>query len=169
VPQSFTIDGQDDVHEPLGMSGVRLEVDVHIVTGAVSAVENVTKCIRRCGLDVRDVILQPLASATAVLSDDEKDLGVCLIDIGGGSVEVTLGTATHLTQGKSFKTGVIRLTERFIPTDPLSAHDERRLVKYLNREMGPYLEQIAQSGFDRVIGTSGTILSLGALALTEEE
>ena len=92
-----------------------------------------------------------------------------VIDIGGGSVEVTLGTATHLTQGKSFKTGVIRLTERFIRTDPLSAHDERRLVKYLNREMGTYLEQIAKTGFDRVIGTSGTILSLGSLALTEEE
>jgi cell division protein FtsA len=72
------------------MSGVRLEVDVHIVTGAVSAVENVTKCIRRCGLDVRDVILQPLASATAVLSDDEKDLGVCLIDIGGGTSDIAV-------------------------------------------------------------------------------
>jgi exopolyphosphatase/guanosine-5'-triphosphate,3'-diphosphate pyrophosphatase len=92
-----------------------------------------------------------------------------VIDIGGGSVEVTVGTATHLTQGKSFKTGVIRLTERFVRTDPLSSHDERRLVKYLNREMGAYLEQVAQSGFDRVIGTSGTILSLGAVALTEEE
>jgi len=92
-----------------------------------------------------------------------------VIDIGGGSVEVTLGTATHLTQGKSFKTGVIRLAERFIRTDPLSAHDERRLVKYLNREMGTYLGQIAKTGFDRVIGTSGTILSLGSLALTEEE
>ena len=92
-----------------------------------------------------------------------------VIDIGGGSVEITLGTATHLTMGKSFKTGVIRLTERFVRTDPLSAHDERRLVKYLNREMGAYVEQIAQSGFDRVIGTSGTILSLGALALNEEE
>src|SRR5215218_2046058 len=90
LPQSFTIDGQEDVREPLGMSGVRLEVDVHIVTGAVSAVENVTKCIRRCGLDVRDVILQPLASATAVLSDDEKDLGVCLIDIGGGTTDLAL-------------------------------------------------------------------------------
>jgi exopolyphosphatase/guanosine-5'-triphosphate,3'-diphosphate pyrophosphatase len=92
-----------------------------------------------------------------------------VIDIGGGSVEITLGTATHLNAGKSFKTGVIRLTERFVRTDPLSAHDERRLVKYLNREMGAYIEQIAQSGFDRVIGTSGTILSLGAVALTEEE
>ncbi len=90
VPQGFTIDGQEDVREPLGMSGVRLEVDVHIVTGAASAVENVTKCIRRCGLEVRDVILQPLASSIAVLSDDEKDLGVCLIDIGGGTSDIAI-------------------------------------------------------------------------------
>src|SRR6476620_8558323 len=92
-----------------------------------------------------------------------------VIDIGGGSVEVTLGTATHLTLGKSFKTGALRLTERFVKTDPLSSHDERRLVKHLNKEMGAYLAQIAQAGFDRVIGTSGTILSLGALAIAEEK
>jgi exopolyphosphatase/guanosine-5'-triphosphate,3'-diphosphate pyrophosphatase len=91
-----------------------------------------------------------------------------VIDIGGGSVEITLGTATHLTLGKSFKTGVIRLTEHFVKTDPLSARDQRRLVKHLNRTMGGYLEQIAKTGFDRVIGTSGTILSLGALALTDD-
>ena len=91
-----------------------------------------------------------------------------VIDIGGGSVEITLGTARHLTHGKSFKAGVIRLTERFVKTDPLSGRDERRLVKHLNREMGTYLEQIAAAGYDRVIGTSGTILSLGALALTGE-
>ena len=90
-----------------------------------------------------------------------------VIDIGGGSVEVTLGTATHLKVGKSFKAGVIRLTERFVKSDPLSDHDARRLTKHLNREMGPYLDQIAASGFDRVIGTSGTILSLGALALSD--
>jgi cell division protein FtsA len=92
VPQGFTIDGQEDVREPLGMSGVRLEVDVHIVTGAVSAVENITKCIRRCGLTVRDVILQPLASAAAVLSEDERDLGVCLIDVGGGTSDIAVYT-----------------------------------------------------------------------------
>src|SRR5499433_3050790 len=74
LPQEFIIDGQEDVREPLGMSGVRLEVKVHIVTGAVSAVENITKCVRRCGLDVREVMLQPLASARAVLNDDEKEL-----------------------------------------------------------------------------------------------
>ena len=92
-----------------------------------------------------------------------------VIDIGGGSVEITLGTATHLTLGKSFKTGVIRLTEHFVRTDPLSARDERRLVKHLNRTMGGYLAQIAKAGFDRIIGTSGTILSLGALALVEDD
>ncbi|HBZ18890.1 MAG TPA: cell division protein FtsA, partial [Betaproteobacteria bacterium] len=81
----FAIDGQEDVREPLAMSGMRLEVKVHIVTGAVSAAQNILKCVRRCGLEVGELILQPLASAMAVLSEDEKDLGVCLIDIGGGT------------------------------------------------------------------------------------
>src|SRR5882757_2377312 len=90
VAQEFMVDGQEDVREPLGMSGVRLEVKVHIVTGAVSAVENITKCVRRCGLEVRDVMLQPLASAKAVLNDDEKDLGVCLMDIGGGTTDIAV-------------------------------------------------------------------------------
>ena len=90
-----------------------------------------------------------------------------VVDIGGGSVEVTLGSATQLTLGKSFKVGVIRLTERFVKSDPLADRDERRLVKHLNREMGSYLDQVAQRGFDRLIGTSGTILSLGALASSE--
>jgi cell division protein FtsA len=92
LPQEFIIDGQDDVREPLGMSGVRLEVKVHIVTGAVSAVENITKCVRRCGLEVKDVMLQPLASATAVLNDDEKELGVCLMDVGGGTTDIAVFT-----------------------------------------------------------------------------
>ena len=92
LPQEFIIDGQEDVREPLGMSGVRLEVKVHIVTGAVSAVENITKCVRRCGLEVKDVMLQPLASATAVLNDDEKELGVCLMDIGGGTSDLAVFT-----------------------------------------------------------------------------
>ena len=92
IPQEFIIDGQEDVRDPIGMSGVRLEVKVHIVTGAVSAVENVTKCVRRCGLEVRDVMLQPLASAKSVLNDDEKDLGVCLMDIGGGTTDIAVFT-----------------------------------------------------------------------------
>jgi len=89
-----------------------------------------------------------------------------VVDIGGGSVEITLGTATNLTLGKSFKVGVIRLTERFVKSDPLSGGDERRLIKHLNREMGAYIDQIVGRGFARVIGTSGTILSLGLMAST---
>jgi cell division protein FtsA len=90
LTQEFIIDGQEDVREPLGMSGVRLEVKVHMVTGAVSAAQNIMKCVRRCGLEVRDLILQPLASSMAVLSDDEKDLGVCLVDIGGGTTDIAV-------------------------------------------------------------------------------
>ena len=91
-----------------------------------------------------------------------------VVDIGGGSVEVTLGSATQMTLGRSFKVGVIRLTERFVKSDSLSGRDERRLVKHLHGEMGAYLDQVAERGFDRVIGTSGTILSLGAVAIAEE-
>ena len=90
--QEFIIDGQEDVREPLGMAGVRLEVKVHIVTGAVSAAQNIIKCVRRCGLEVSDLVLQPLASAMAVVSEDEKDLGVCLIDIGGGTTDIAVFT-----------------------------------------------------------------------------
>ena len=90
--QEFIIDGQEDVREPIGMSGIRLEVKVHIVTGAVSAAQNIIKCVRRCGLEVRDLVLQPLASAMAVLSEDEKDLGVCLVDIGGGTTDIAVFT-----------------------------------------------------------------------------
>jgi len=90
LPQEFVIDGQEGVKEPLGMSGVRLEVRVHIVSGAVSAVQNVTKCVRRCGLEISEVVLQPLASANAVLTEDEKELGVCLVDIGGGTTDIAI-------------------------------------------------------------------------------
>ena len=90
--QEFIVDGQEDVREPIGMSGIRLEVKVHIVTGAVSAAQNIMKCVRHCGLEVRDLVLQPLASAMAVLSEDEKDLGVCLVDIGGGTTDIAVFT-----------------------------------------------------------------------------
>ena len=92
LTQEFIIDGQEDVREPLGMSGVRLEVKVHIVTGAVSAAQNIVKCVRRCGLEVSDLILQPLASSLAVLTEDERELGVALVDIGGGTTDVAVFT-----------------------------------------------------------------------------
>ena len=92
LEQEFIIDGQGGVRQPHGMSGMRLEVKVHIVTGAVSAAQNIMKCVRRCGLEVRDLMLQPLASADAVLLDDERDLGVCLVDIGGGTTDMAVFT-----------------------------------------------------------------------------
>jgi cell division protein FtsA len=92
LAQEFIVDGQEDVREPLGMSGMRLEVKVHIVTGAVSAAQNIVKCVRRCGLEVHDLILQPLASSLSVLTDDEKELGVVLVDIGGGTTDIAIFT-----------------------------------------------------------------------------
>ena len=90
LPQEFIIDDQDGIKEPIGMSGVRLEAKVHMVTGAVSAAQNIVKCVRRCGLDVDDIILEQLASSQAVLSEDEKELGVCLVDIGGGTTDIAI-------------------------------------------------------------------------------
>jgi len=92
LPQEYVIDNQEDVKTPLGMSGVRLEAKVHLVTCAVNAAQNIEKCIRRCGLEVEDIILEQLASSYAVLTEDEKDLGVCLVDIGGGTTDIAIFT-----------------------------------------------------------------------------
>ncbi|HSW70530.1 MAG TPA: cell division protein FtsA, partial [Gammaproteobacteria bacterium] len=90
LPQEYIIDSQEGIQEPIGMSGVRLEARVHIVTGAVSAAQNIVKCVRRCGLEVADIILEQLASSEAVLTEDEKKLGVCLVDIGGGTTDIAI-------------------------------------------------------------------------------
>jgi cell division protein FtsA len=90
LPQEYIIDGQEGIRDPVGMSGVRLEARVHLVTGAVSAAQNIVKCVERCGLKVDDIILEQLASSHAVLTEDEKDLGVCLVDIGGGTTDIAV-------------------------------------------------------------------------------
>ena len=90
LPQEFIIDSQEGIREPVGMSGVRLEAKVHLVTGAVSAAQNIIKCVQRCGLSVEDIVLEQLASSYAVLADDEKELGVCLVDIGGGTTDIAV-------------------------------------------------------------------------------
>ena len=90
LPQEFIIDHQGSIREPVGMAGVRLETRVHIVTGALSAAQNIVKCIRLCGLEVNDIILEQLASSYAVLSEDEKELGICLVDIGGGTTDIAV-------------------------------------------------------------------------------
>ncbi|KAF3981606.1 MAG: cell division protein FtsA [Methylococcales symbiont of Hymedesmia sp. n. MRB-2018] len=90
LPQEFVIDQQEGIKEPVGMSGIRLEAKVHMVTCSVSAAQNIIKCIRRCGLEVEDIVLEQLASCTSVLTEDEKELGVCLIDIGGGTTDIAI-------------------------------------------------------------------------------
>src|SRR5262245_61065270 len=149
-----------------------------IVAGATSATREadnggdfIAEVDRLTGIRIRVISGTEEARLIHLAAGYGVDVGgstAVVVDIGGGSVEVTLGTATHLTLGRSFKVGVIRLTERFVHSDPLSRRDQRRLVKHLNREVGGYLDQVAKKGFDRVIGTSGTILSLGAMALAED-
>ncbi|KND58442.1 Cell division protein FtsA [Candidatus Paraburkholderia schumanniana] len=112
LTQEFIIDGQEDVREPIGMSGIRLEVKVHIVTGAVSAAQNIVKCVRRCGLEVNDLILQPLASSLAVLTEDEKELGVVLVDIGGGTTDIAI-----FSEGAIRHTAVIPIAGDQITSD----------------------------------------------------
>ena len=110
-PQEFIIDGQD-VKEPIGMSGIRLEAKVHIVTGAQSAAENIIKCVRRCGLEVEQLMLNPLASSLSVLTDDERELGVALIDIGAGTTDVAI-----FTNGAIRHTSVIPIAGDLITSD----------------------------------------------------
>ena len=90
LPQEFIIDNQEGIREPIGMSGVRLEAKVHLVTGAVSAAQNIVKCVQRCGLSVEDVVLEQLASSHSVLTEDEKELGACIVDIGGGTTDIAV-------------------------------------------------------------------------------
>jgi cell division protein FtsA len=112
LPQEFIIDAQDGIREPVGMSGVRLEAKVHMVTGAVSAAQNIIKCVRRCGLEVDDVILEQLASSYSVLTEDEKELGVCLVDIGGGTTDIAV-----FTEGSIRHTAVIPIAGDQVTND----------------------------------------------------
>ncbi len=112
LPQEYLIDEQEGVKEPLGMSGVRLEAKVHLVTCAVNAAQNIEKCIRRCGLEVEDIILEQLASSYAVLTDDEKELGVCMVDIGGGTTDIAI-----FTEGSIRHTGVIPIAGDQVTND----------------------------------------------------
>lgn len=131
LPQEFIIDNQEGIHDPVGMSGVRLEARVHMVTGAVSAAQNIVKCVRRCGLEVEDLILEQLASSYSVLEEDEKDLGVCLVDIGGGTTDIAV-----FTGGSIRHTGVIPIAGDQVTNDIAVAlrtptqHAEEIKLKY---------------------------------------
>ena len=131
LPQEFIIDNQEGITEPVGMSGVRLEVRVHLVTGAVSAAQNIIKCVRRCGLEVDDLVLEQLSSGNAVLSQDEKELGVCLADIGGGTTDIAV-----FTEGSIRHTAVIPIAGDQVTNDIAVAlrtptqHAEEIKIKY---------------------------------------
>lgn len=131
LPQEFIIDSQEGIREPVGISGVRLEAQVHIVTGAVSATQNITKCVRRCGLEVDDIILEQLASSHAVLTEDERELGVCLVDIGGGTTDIAV-----FTDGAIRHTAVIPIAGDQVTNDIAVAlrtptqHAEEIKIKY---------------------------------------
>ena len=112
LPQEFIIDSQEGIREPIGMSGVRLEAKVHMVTGSVSAAQNIIKCVRRCGLETDDIILEQLASSYSVLTEDEKELGVCLVDIGGGTTDIAI-----FTEGAIRHTAVIPIAGDQVTND----------------------------------------------------
>ncbi len=131
LPQEFLIDKQEGIREPVGMSGVRLETKVHMVTGAVSAAQNIVKCVKRCELEVDDIILEQLASSYAVLTEDEKQLGVCLVDIGGGTTDIAV-----FTDGAIKHTAVIPIAGDQVTNDIAvalrtpSQHAEEIKIKY---------------------------------------
>ncbi len=131
LPQEFMIDNQEGILDPVGMSGVRLEARVHMVTGSVSAAQNMIKCVHRCGLEVEDLILEQLASSYSVLEEDEKDLGVCLVDIGGGTTDIVV-----FTGGAIRHTGVIPIAGDQVTNDIAVAlrtptqHAEKIKLKY---------------------------------------
>lgn len=112
LPQEFIIDNQEGIKEPVGMSGVRLEAKVHLISGAMSAAQNILKCVRRCGLEIDDIILEQLASSHSVLTEDEMELGVCLVDIGGGTTDIAV-----FTEGAIRHTAVIPIAGDQVTND----------------------------------------------------
>lgn len=143
-PQEFVIDGQD-VREPIGMSGIRLEVKVHIVTGAQSAAENIVKCVRRCGLEVEQLVLNPLASATSVLTEDEKELGVAVVDIGAGTTDVAI-----FTGGAIRHTAVIPIAGDLVTSDiAMALHTPTRDAEQIKVESG-YAKQLLADPNDQI-------------------
>lgn len=139
LPQEFIIDKQEGIREPIGMSGVRLEAKVHVVTGAVSAAQNIIKCVHRCGLEVDDIILEQLASSMAVLTDDEKELGVCLVDIGGGTTDICV-----FTEGAIRHTAVIPIAGDQVTNDiAVAMRTPTHHAEDIKKKYGCALSQLA--------------------------
>ncbi len=141
LPQEFIIDLQAGIKEPVGMSGIRLEAKVHMVTGSVSAAQNIIKCIRRCDLDVDDIVLEQLASCGSVLTEDEKELGVCLIDIGGGTTDIAV-----FSQGAIKHTAVIPIAGDQVTNDvAVALRTPTQSAEEIKRLHGYALTQLADA------------------------
>lgn len=141
LPQEFIIDLQAGIKEPIGMSGIRLEAKVHMVTGSVSAAQNIIKCIRRCNLEVDDIVLEQLASCSSVLTDDEKELGVCLIDIGGGTTDIAI-----FSQGAIKHTAVIPIAGDQVTNDvAVALRTPTQNAEEIKREHACALTQLADA------------------------
>tara|TARA_R110000868_G_scaffold208515_6_gene457991 strand:- start:961 stop:2196 length:1236 start_codon:yes stop_codon:yes gene_type:complete len=138
LPQEFIIDSEESIREPIGMSGVRLEAKVHIVTGAVSAAQNIVKCMKRCGLVTSDIVLEQFASSQSILSEDEKELGVCMIDIGGGTSDIAV-----FTEGAIRHTAVIPIAGDQVTNDiAIALRTPTRNAEEIKINMGCALQDL---------------------------
>ena len=153
LPQEFIIDGQEGIRHPLGMCGIRLEANLHMVTAAVSSAKNIEKCIRRCGLEVDDIILEQLASCASVLTEDEKELGVCLIDIGGGTTDIAVyadGAVRHTAVIPVAGDQITNDIAVALQTPTPFAEEIKKKYAYALRQLAPTEESIdVQSVGDR--------------------
>ena len=151
LPQEFIIDHQNAIREPVGMSGVRLEAKVHIVTGAVSAAQNIVKCMKRCGLSANDIVLEQFASSQSILTEDEKELGVCMIDIGGGTSDIAI-----FTDGAIRHTAVIPIAGDQVTNDiAIALRTPTRNAEEIKIQHGCALQDLVDSNQMIDIPTTG--------------
>ncbi len=142
LPQDYIIDGQDGISEPVGMCGVRMEAKVHIITGAVSAVQNIGKCIRLCGLEIDHIIIEQIASSEAVLTEDERELGVCMIDIGGGTTDIAI-----FSEGAIRHTAVIPIAGDQVTNDiAVAFRTPTQAAEDIKKKFGCTLVQLVEEG-----------------------
>ncbi|MFL5261485.1 MAG: cell division protein FtsA [Anaeromyxobacteraceae bacterium] len=164
LPQEFVVDDQDGIKEPVGMSGVRLEAKALIVTGAVSSAQNIIRCAQRTGLNVADIVLQPLASSLAVLSEDEKELGVCLVDVGGGTTDIAI-----FSNGSIVHTAVLALGGNHLTNDVAvglrtPTHEAERIKKTYGCAMASMVDRGETIEVPSVGGGQARVLSRQILA-----
>src|SRR5512136_3408530 len=164
LPQEFLVDDQDGVKEPVGMSGVRLEAKALIVTGAVSSAQNIIKCAQRTGLNVSDIVLQPLASSLAVLSEDEKELGACLVDIGGGTTDIAIYSNGAIAHTAVLSLGGNHLTNDIAVGLRTPTHEAERLKKAYGCALASMVDKSETIEVPSVGGGQPRVLSRQILA-----